>query len=35
MCGRAKLEGDLNEIKVVFGIPPELSELQGIASSAS
>jgi putative SOS response-associated peptidase YedK len=23
MCGRAKLEGDLNEIKVVFGIPPE------------
>jgi putative SOS response-associated peptidase YedK len=23
MCGRAKLEGDLNEIKVAFGIPPE------------
>jgi putative SOS response-associated peptidase YedK len=23
MCGRAKLEGDLNEIKVIFGIPPE------------
>jgi putative SOS response-associated peptidase YedK len=23
MCGRAKLEGDLNEIKMVFGIPPD------------
>jgi putative SOS response-associated peptidase YedK len=23
MCGRAKLEGDLNEIKIAFGIPPE------------
>jgi len=23
MCGRAKLEGDLRELKILFGIPPE------------
>jgi putative SOS response-associated peptidase YedK len=23
MCGRAKLEGDISEIKIAFGVPPD------------